>query len=150
MEWGRRKFGKKEQAYEEEKYSAARRRMLSIPFVDEDDYIPLGDIVARYSTSKEITPALSPEEPVDSHIMEDEHLDTILETKSDEFIKSSVEPCPTTQTDSIFDEFSFPRLPEESNSEYSNATIESLSPSPIPVEDSDPFMEEIDIFLSFR
>ncbi|GKC53884.1 hypothetical protein Tco_1076629, partial [Tanacetum coccineum] len=50
--------------------------------------------------------------------------------------------------DSIFDEFSLPRPPEESNSEYSNATIESLSPSPIPVEDSDPFMEEIDIFLA--
>ncbi|GKF60202.1 hypothetical protein Tco_0176988, partial [Tanacetum coccineum] len=79
------------QAYNEEQYSAAHRRMLSIPFVDEDDYIPLGDIIARYSTSKAITPALSPEEPVDSLIMEDEHLDTIPETKSDEFIKSSVE-----------------------------------------------------------
>ncbi|GKG04079.1 hypothetical protein Tco_0314466, partial [Tanacetum coccineum] len=30
----------------------------------------------------------------------------------------------------------------------SNATNESLSPSPIPVKDSDPFMEEIDIFLA--
>ncbi|GJU14259.1 hypothetical protein Tco_1142225 [Tanacetum coccineum] len=43
---------------------------------------------------------------------------------------------------------SSPRPPEESNSEISNATIESLSPSPIPVEDSDSFMEEIDIFLA--
>ncbi|GKF20122.1 hypothetical protein Tco_0068760 [Tanacetum coccineum] len=38
------------------------------------------------------------EKPVDSFIMEDEHLDTILEAESDEFIKSSVEnlvqnPC---------------------------------------------------------
>ncbi|GKG60055.1 hypothetical protein Tco_0609719, partial [Tanacetum coccineum] len=54
--------------------------MLSIPFIDEDDYIPLGDIVARYSTA--ITPALSPEEPVDSLVMEDEHLDIIPETES--------------------------------------------------------------------
>ncbi|GJR94846.1 hypothetical protein Tco_0267020 [Tanacetum coccineum] len=266
-EWGS-KVRKKEQAYNEEQYSAARRRMLSIPFVDEDDYIPLGDIIARYSTSKAITPDLSPEEPVDSLIMEDEHLDTILETESDEFIKSSVEnlvqnpsesadlsdgesecdvpinddspeshfmtfsnplfdsnddfssddeslseeeiqkdefkyfsnplydlddeiitnekilpnqkdldvviPIPpgidkhcfnaesdllesllnrdslidSTKIDSIFDEFSLPRPPEESNSKYSDATIESLSPSPIPVEDSDPFMEEIDIFLA--
>ncbi|GJT77956.1 hypothetical protein Tco_1044681 [Tanacetum coccineum] len=38
-----------------------------------------------------ITPVLSTEEPVDSLIMEDEHLDTILETESDEVIKSSVE-----------------------------------------------------------
>ncbi|GKC17927.1 hypothetical protein Tco_1014709, partial [Tanacetum coccineum] len=43
---------------------------------------------------------------------------------------------------------SSPRPPEESNSKYSNATIESLSPSPILVEDSDSFMEEIDIFLA--
>ncbi|GJY78538.1 hypothetical protein Tco_0484339 [Tanacetum coccineum] len=50
--------------------------------------------------------------------------------------------------DSIFDEFSLPRPPEESNYEYSNATNESLSPSPIPAEDIDPFMEEIDIFLA--
>ncbi|GJR94848.1 hypothetical protein Tco_0267022 [Tanacetum coccineum] len=85
------KVRKKEQAYEEEQYSAARRRMLSIPFVDEDDYIPLGDIIARYSTSKAITPDLPSEEPEDSLIMEDEHLDTIPETESDEFIKSSVE-----------------------------------------------------------
>ncbi|GJU61551.1 hypothetical protein Tco_1243386 [Tanacetum coccineum] len=38
-----------------------------------------------------ITPVLSTEEPVNSLIMEDEHLDTIPATESDEFIKSSVE-----------------------------------------------------------
>ncbi|GJS24026.1 hypothetical protein Tco_0452658 [Tanacetum coccineum] len=42
---------------------------------------------------------------------------------------------------------SSPRPPEESNSEISDATIESSSPSPIPVEDSDSLMEEIDLFL---
>ncbi|GKA68800.1 hypothetical protein Tco_0768717 [Tanacetum coccineum] len=35
-EWGS-KVRKKEQAYNEERYSAARRRMLSIPFVREDE-----------------------------------------------------------------------------------------------------------------
>nr|GEX52267.1 hypothetical protein [Tanacetum cinerariifolium] len=40
------------------------------------------------------------------------------------------------------------RLPEEFVSENSNAEIESFSLSPIPVEDSDSFMEEID--LSFN
>ncbi|GJY03707.1 hypothetical protein Tco_0369647 [Tanacetum coccineum] len=40
---------------------------------------------------QEYTIAITPEEPVDSLIMEDEHLDTIPETESDEFIKSSVE-----------------------------------------------------------
>ncbi|GJU43308.1 hypothetical protein Tco_1200574 [Tanacetum coccineum] len=43
---------------------------------------------------------------------------------------------------------SSPRPPEESNSKISNATIESFSPSPIPVEDSDSLMEEIDLFLN--
>ncbi|GJV34147.1 hypothetical protein Tco_1394547, partial [Tanacetum coccineum] len=49
----------------------------------EDDYIPLGDIIDRYSTSKAITPDLPN--------MGDEHLSTIPETESDEVIKSSVE-----------------------------------------------------------
>nr|GEY80864.1 nucleotide-binding alpha-beta plait domain-containing protein [Tanacetum cinerariifolium] len=42
---------------------------------------------------------------------------------------------------------SSPRPPEEFNSKNSNAEIESFSPSPIPNEDSDSFMEEIDLFL---
>ncbi|GKF12788.1 hypothetical protein Tco_0050714 [Tanacetum coccineum] len=72
-EWGS-EVRKKE--YNEEQYFAARRRMLSIPFVDEDDYIPLRDIIARYSTSKAITPDLPIEEPDNSLSMGDEHLDT--------------------------------------------------------------------------
>nr|GEV10110.1 hypothetical protein [Tanacetum cinerariifolium] len=43
---------------------------------------------------------------------------------------------------------SSPRPPEEFNSENSNAKIESFSQSPIPNEDSDSFMEEIDLFLT--
>nr|GEU75378.1 hypothetical protein [Tanacetum cinerariifolium] len=43
---------------------------------------------------------------------------------------------------------SSPHLPKEVVSENSNAEIESFSPSPIPIKDSDSFMEEID--LSFN
>ncbi|GJT67031.1 hypothetical protein Tco_1018511 [Tanacetum coccineum] len=43
---------------------------------------------------------------------------------------------------------SFPRPPEDSNSDVSDAITESFSPSPIPVEDSDSLMEEIDLFLT--
>ncbi|GJY39498.1 hypothetical protein Tco_0425862 [Tanacetum coccineum] len=57
-------------------------------------------------------------------------------------------PIDSTKTDSIFDEFSFPRLPEEHNSENVDTIIESLSYSPIPVEDSDSLIEEIDLFLT--
>nr|GEW37094.1 putative ribonuclease H-like domain-containing protein [Tanacetum cinerariifolium] len=40
---------------------------------------------------------------------------------------------------------SYPRPPEEFISENSDAAIESFSPFPIPVEDSDSFMEETDL-----
>nr|GEW64351.1 RNA-directed DNA polymerase, eukaryota [Tanacetum cinerariifolium] len=166
----------------------------------------------------------------DSLRMGDEHLDTILEKESDEFIKSSVEnliPSPSEskdlsdgecdvpacddfttfsnllfdadhnfsssddkffdyfffKIDSLLDEFagelillksispgideaecdpeeeicliekllydnSSPRPSEEFISENSNAAIESFSPSPIPVEDSDSLRDEIDLSLT--
>ncbi|GJU48811.1 hypothetical protein Tco_1218366 [Tanacetum coccineum] len=43
---------------------------------------------------------------------------------------------------------SSPRPPEELNLEIADTILESLSPSPIPVEDSDSHMEEIDLFLA--
>nr|GEW84386.1 hypothetical protein [Tanacetum cinerariifolium] len=43
---------------------------------------------------------------------------------------------------------SSPRSPEEINSKNSDAVIESFSPSLIPVEDSDPFIEVIELFLT--
>ncbi|GKB97940.1 hypothetical protein Tco_0984077 [Tanacetum coccineum] len=60
---------------------AAKDRYWKIPicYADEEDY------------TIAITPVLLTEDPVDSLIMEDEHLDTILATESDEVIKSSVE-----------------------------------------------------------
>nr|GEX03664.1 hypothetical protein [Tanacetum cinerariifolium] len=179
---------------------------------------------------------ITPDEPVDSLSMGDEHLNTISVMESDEFIKSCVKnlvPNPSesegesecdmpvmkkkffsnplfeeeiilikidqhydnaestndslliisSKIDSLLDEFvgeltllksissgidetdyhpeneicltkrllydnSSPRPPKEFVSENSNAEIESFSPSPIPVKDSDSFMEEID--LSFN
>ncbi|GJY45159.1 hypothetical protein Tco_0433372 [Tanacetum coccineum] len=149
--WGS-EVRKKEQAYKEEKYSAARRRMLSITFVDEDDYIPLGDIIAKYSTSKAITPDLPSEEPEDSLIIEDEHLDTIPEKESDEVIKSSVEnlvPIPSESEDFSDDEsecdvpecdenfltfstFSNPLF--DSNNDFTPSDDESLSDEDVPME----------------
>nr|GEX33687.1 hypothetical protein [Tanacetum cinerariifolium] len=43
---------------------------------------------------------------------------------------------------------SSPRPPKEHNVEIANTIVESLAPSPIPVEDSDSQMEEIDLFLA--
>nr|GFA49439.1 hypothetical protein [Tanacetum cinerariifolium] len=216
---------KKEEEKRIEEEQAANARYWKIPTCcdDDDDY----------------NSAITPNEPVDSLSMGDEHLNTILATESNEFIKSSVDnlvpnpsesegengcdvpACFTTfsnvlfdaeydfysidqhpynaesdliesmlnhdssiiissKIDSLFDEFagkltlfksilpgtdetdchpeeethftkrllydnSSPRPPEEFISENSNAEIESFSPSPIPVEDSDSLMEEIDL-----
>nr|GFB20181.1 hypothetical protein [Tanacetum cinerariifolium] len=92
---------------------------------------------------------------------------------SNEFIKSSVEnfvpnlseskgehecdvpACDdfTTFSNLLFDKSlydnSSPRPSKEFNFENSDAIIKSFSPSPIPIEDSDPFMKEIDLFLAY-
>ncbi|GJW83629.1 hypothetical protein Tco_0156774 [Tanacetum coccineum] len=59
----------------------AKDRYLKIPICYDDD--------EDYTIA--ITPVLSTKEPVDSLIIEDENLDAILTTESDELIKSSVE-----------------------------------------------------------
>nr|GEY49841.1 hypothetical protein [Tanacetum cinerariifolium] len=48
-------------------------------------------ILACYDDDDDYNFAITSNEPVDSLIMEDEHLDTILATESDELIKSSIE-----------------------------------------------------------
>ncbi|GKD75508.1 hypothetical protein Tco_1333790 [Tanacetum coccineum] len=59
---------------------------------DEESSTPLKDIIiSGLPPCVAITLVLLTEEPVDSLIMEDEHLDTIQATESDEVIKSSVE-----------------------------------------------------------
>nr|GEX68310.1 hypothetical protein [Tanacetum cinerariifolium] len=69
---------------------------------DEESSTPLRDIIiSELPSCIEITPVLSTKEPKDSFIMEDEHLDTIPEKESDEFIKSSVENL----IDSLLNEF---------------------------------------------
>nr|GEU41910.1 hypothetical protein [Tanacetum cinerariifolium] len=177
-----------------------------------------GEIPACCDDDDDYNSAITPNEPVDSLSMGDEHLDTIPAMESDEFIKSCVEnlvlnpkiiPMKIDQhhfnvesdliesllnhdssiipsslkIDSLLDEFagelillksissgidetdcypeediflierlfydnSSPRPPKEFVFENSDAEIESFSSSPIPNEDSDSFMEEID--LSFN
>nr|GEV27756.1 hypothetical protein [Tanacetum cinerariifolium] len=59
---------------------------------DEESSTPLRDIIiSKLPPCIAITPVLFTEEPKDSLIMGDKHLDTISEKESDEFIKSSVE-----------------------------------------------------------
>ncbi|GKA44951.1 putative ribonuclease H-like domain-containing protein, partial [Tanacetum coccineum] len=68
---------------------------------DEESSIPLRDIIiSELPPCIAITPVLLTEEPVDSLIMEDKHLDTIPATESDEVIKSSVEDLVHTPSES--------------------------------------------------
>nr|GFB74502.1 hypothetical protein [Tanacetum cinerariifolium] len=71
-----------EEKHEEEQVANARYWKIPACCDDDDDY----------------NFAITPNEPVNSLIMGDEHFDTVLVTESDEFIKSSVEnlvpnPC---------------------------------------------------------
>ncbi|GJX56130.1 hypothetical protein Tco_0286027 [Tanacetum coccineum] len=145
---------KKERVLREEKYLAVSQRIKSICY-DEDDSIPLRDIIARYSPSVAITsspPVLPTEEPEDSLIMGDEHLDTIPEKESDEVIKSSVEnlvPIPSEfedfsdnesecdvpecdETSPTFTTFSNPLF--DSNDDFTSSDDESLSDEDVPME----------------
>ncbi|GJU59177.1 putative reverse transcriptase domain-containing protein [Tanacetum coccineum] len=95
---------KKEEEKRIAKEQAAKARYWKILICyddddDEESSIPLKDIImSELPPCVKITPVLLTEEPVDSLIMEDEHLDTIPATKLDGVIKSSVEklvpiPC---------------------------------------------------------
>ncbi|GKA80484.1 hypothetical protein Tco_0787176 [Tanacetum coccineum] len=64
---------------------------IEIKIDDEESSIPLSDVISELPSCIAITPVLSTMEPVDSLIMEDEHLDTNPAKESDELIKSSVE-----------------------------------------------------------
>ncbi|GJT18090.1 hypothetical protein Tco_0876796 [Tanacetum coccineum] len=116
---------------------------------DEESSIPLKDtIISELPPCIAITPALSTEEPVDSLIMEDEHLDIILATKSDEFIKSSVENLVQNPSESedfsdiesecdvpVFDNsttFSNPLF--DTNDDFSSSDDESFSDEDVPNE----------------
>ncbi|GJR66806.1 hypothetical protein Tco_0012871 [Tanacetum coccineum] len=69
---------------------------------DEDNIIPLNEIISQLPLSIAITPVLPTMEPEDSLIMGDEDLSTIPKKESKEVIKSSVEdfvPIPSESED---------------------------------------------------
>ncbi|GKC13184.1 hypothetical protein Tco_1009966 [Tanacetum coccineum] len=100
---------------------------------DEESFISLRDIISELSLSVEITPDL----PItNSLIMENKHLNTILETESYEVIKSSVEnlvPIPSESEDTSesdcdlpsCDDFSPINVYEEKSVTFSNPLFDS-------------------------
>ncbi|GKD20047.1 hypothetical protein Tco_1221750 [Tanacetum coccineum] len=138
---------KKEEEKRIEEEQAAKARYWKIPvcYDDDDDEersIPLKDtIISGLPPCVTIIPALSTEEPVDSLIMENEHLDTIPEMESDEFIKSSVENLVQNLSESedfsdiesecdmpVCDNFTtFSNLLFDTNDDFSSSDDESFS-----------------------
>ncbi|GJZ59692.1 hypothetical protein Tco_0615508 [Tanacetum coccineum] len=95
----------------------------------------------------------------DISIVSSPKFDSLLEEFSGELAHIDLIPPGINETDfdpeeeirlveKLLYDNSSPRPPEEFNSENSDVIIESFSPSPIPVEDSDSLMEEIDLFLT--
>ncbi|GKE27924.1 hypothetical protein Tco_1443308 [Tanacetum coccineum] len=133
---------------------------------DEESTIPLNEIISQILPSIAITPVSPTLEPEDSLRMRDEHLSTIPEKESDEFIKSSVEdlvPIPsdsedTTDNDSECDfpfcdnsvTFSNPLF--DSNDDFTSSDDESLPEEDVPKENfkiySNPLFEFDDEYIS--
>nr|GEU39798.1 hypothetical protein [Tanacetum cinerariifolium] len=125
---------------------------------DEESSTTLRDIIiSELPSCIVVTPVLSTKEPKDSLIMGDKHLDTILEKKSDEFIKSSVEnlvPNPSESEDlsnigskcdvPVCDDFTnFSNLLFDVDDSFSSADEESFSDEDIPNEIySNPLFDE--------
>ncbi|GJQ90000.1 hypothetical protein Tco_0001139 [Tanacetum coccineum] len=95
----------------------------------------------------------------DTSISSSPKIDSLLEDFSGELAHIDLIPPGINETDfdpeeeirlveKLLYDNSSPRPSKEFNSENSDAIIESFSPSPIPVEDSDSLMEEIDLFLT--
>ncbi|GKF56730.1 hypothetical protein Tco_0167070 [Tanacetum coccineum] len=93
----------------------------------------------------------------DTSIISSPKIDSLLKEFSDELGHIDLIPLGINETgfdpeeeirlvEKLLYDNSSPRPPEEFNSE--NSYIKSFSPSPIPVEDSDSLMEEIDLFLT--
>ncbi|GKE39735.1 hypothetical protein Tco_1463140 [Tanacetum coccineum] len=97
---------RQEQVVNLETYTPEPSQCRTIPICyddddDEESSIPLKDIIiSGLPLCVAITPVLLTEEPVDSLIMKDKHLDTIPQTESDELIKTSVEDLVHTPSES--------------------------------------------------
>nr|GFC73773.1 hypothetical protein [Tanacetum cinerariifolium] len=76
---------------EEEQAATAQNRKLPVCYDDDDDEEESNPLKDNNISELPLCSAVTPNEPIDSLIIEDEHLDTIPATESDEFIKSCVE-----------------------------------------------------------
>nr|GEV49817.1 hypothetical protein [Tanacetum cinerariifolium] len=149
----------KDQVVNLDSYSPKPLQCQKIPICyddddDEESSTYLRDIIiSELSSCIAIIPVLSTKETKDSLIMGDEHLDTIPEKESDEFIKTSVEnlvPIPNESEDErecdvpVCDDFTtFSNLLFDADNDFSSSDNESFSGEDIPKEIySNPLFDE--------
>nr|GFA31291.1 hypothetical protein [Tanacetum cinerariifolium] len=153
----------KDQVVNIDSYSPKPLQCQKIPIYyddddDEESSTPLRDIIiSELPPCIVITPVVSTKETKDSLIMGDEHLDTISEKESDEFIKSSVEnlvPNPSEFEDlsnigrecdvPVCDDFTtFSNLLFDADDNFSSSNDKSFSYEDVPKEIySNPLFDE--------
>ncbi|GJU93985.1 hypothetical protein Tco_1318741 [Tanacetum coccineum] len=132
----------------DEEIISSEENSISNKVLDEINSIPPGMNDCFNAESDLIESLLNRDTSIDSFHKIDSLLDefvgklTLLKPISPEIDDSDFDPEGEIRLiERLLYDNSSPRPPED-------LTIESFSPSPIPVEDSDSFMEEIDIFLA--
>nr|GEX55797.1 hypothetical protein [Tanacetum cinerariifolium] len=133
-----------EKKIEEEQAANARYSKLLVCYDDDEDEERYNSLEDNIISGLPPCSAITPNEPVDSFSMGDEHLNTISATKSDKFIKSSVEnlvpnPCKSEK------EARRKKIEEEQAANARYSKLLSLSDEDLPKEIySNPlFKEEI-------
>nr|GFC55119.1 hypothetical protein [Tanacetum cinerariifolium] len=82
---------REEKRIEEEQAAKAQNWKILVCYEDDDDEERSNSLQDNIISGLPPCSAITPNEPVDSLSMRDEHLNTISATESDEFIKSEVE-----------------------------------------------------------
>nr|GFB65304.1 hypothetical protein [Tanacetum cinerariifolium] len=123
---------REEKRIEEEHAAKAQNWKLPVCYEDDDDEECSNSLQDNIISELPPCVAVTPTEPLDSLIMEDEHLDTILATESNEFIKSGVENLISIPSESEGIPEHMRDVPSHDNSlplDVSKDTIEDLSES---------------------
>ncbi|GJT27866.1 hypothetical protein Tco_0908141 [Tanacetum coccineum] len=126
------------------------------PLYNEIDSIPQGNDNDHFNAESDLIESLLNR---DTSMVSSPKIDSLLEEFSSELAHIDLIPPGIDEADfdpeedirlidKLLYDNSSPRPPKELNYEIPDAIIESFSPSPIPVEDSDSLIEEIDIFLA--
>ncbi|GJY47958.1 hypothetical protein Tco_0437914 [Tanacetum coccineum] len=126
------------------------------PLYNEIDSIPQGNDNDHFNAESDLIESLLNQ---DTSMVSSSKIDSLLEEFSGELAHIDLIPPGIDEADfdpeedirlidKLLYDNSSPRPLEELNYEIPDAIIKSFSPSPIPIEDNDSLMEEIDIFLA--